>query len=184
MSGFVYIWRDRKYNRFYIGCHWGSPDDGYVCSSPWMKRAYARRPQDFRRRILSVVTTSRDDLYLKEQAWLDKVKADEIGTRYYNLSAKCLRNHWHQDDTRRLTVAEKISRAKTGSKMSEEGKRSLREKRKPTFGIKHTEEAKQKIRLARAKQVITEEHKESLRQVAARGWEKRRLLYGENGRRT
>lgn len=26
--GFVYIWRDRKYNRYYIGCHWGREDDG------------------------------------------------------------------------------------------------------------------------------------------------------------
>lgn len=38
--GFVYIWRDKKHNRYYIGCHWGTTDDGYICSSPWMKQAY------------------------------------------------------------------------------------------------------------------------------------------------
>ena len=31
--GFVYIWFDRKHKRYYIGCHWGHEDDGYVCSS-------------------------------------------------------------------------------------------------------------------------------------------------------
>ena len=33
--GFVYIWYDRKHHRYYIGCHWGTIDDGYICSSNW-----------------------------------------------------------------------------------------------------------------------------------------------------
>ena len=55
MYGFVYIWRDKKHNRFYIGSHWGTIDDGYVCSSTWMKRSYLRRPGDFKRKIISMV---------------------------------------------------------------------------------------------------------------------------------
>jgi hypothetical protein len=56
--GFVYIWFDRKHKRFYIGCHWGKENDGYVCSSPWMKQAYKHRPQDFKRKILKT-----DEIY-------------------------------------------------------------------------------------------------------------------------
>ena len=51
--GFVYIWRDRKHKMFYIGCHWGTEDDGYVCSSNRMRNAYNRRPNDFKRKIIS-----------------------------------------------------------------------------------------------------------------------------------
>lgn len=31
--GFVYLWFDRKHKRYYVGCHWGTTEDGYVCSS-------------------------------------------------------------------------------------------------------------------------------------------------------
>lgn len=84
MSGFVYIWRDRKRSMFYLGSHWGSQTDGYVCSSKPMLRAYKKRPQDFRRRILAIVTTSRRDLHAEEQRWLDLVRPDELQRRYYN----------------------------------------------------------------------------------------------------
>jgi hypothetical protein len=85
MAGFVYIWFDRKHKRFYVGAHWGSEDDGYICSSVWMRRAYARRPQDFRRRIISRVER-REDLANEEQRWLNMMKAEELrGPRYYNI---------------------------------------------------------------------------------------------------
>ena len=50
-----------------------------------MKRAYARRPHDFRRRILSVVTTSRQDLLAEEQRYLNMIDDSMLGKRYYNL---------------------------------------------------------------------------------------------------
>ena len=50
--GFVYLQFDRKHKRYYVGCHWGTVDDGYICSSNWMRDTYNRRPQDFKRRIL------------------------------------------------------------------------------------------------------------------------------------
>lgn len=83
-SGFVYLWRDKKNNRYYVGCHWGLPTDGYICSSDWMRRAYRNRPQDFKRRILEIVTTSRPELFLREHAWLSLIKDTELGKRYYN----------------------------------------------------------------------------------------------------
>lgn len=90
MSGFVYIWLDKKKHRFYIGSHWGAEDDGYICSSTWMKRAYKRRPFDFKRRILSRISSSRELLLKEEQKWLDLIKSEEVGKRYYNLRLKSL----------------------------------------------------------------------------------------------
>ena len=56
--GFIYVWYDKKHKRYYVGSHWGHEDDGYICSSSWMRKAYRRRPSDFRRRIIARVTTS------------------------------------------------------------------------------------------------------------------------------
>ena len=61
--GFVYLWYDRKRKMYYIGSHWGTVDDGYICSSNRMRKAYKRRPQDFKRRILETV---KDRNYLLE----------------------------------------------------------------------------------------------------------------------
>lgn len=113
MSGFVYIWYDRKHKRYYVGSHWGPEDDGYVCSSVWMRRAYRHRPQDFKRRIVARVFTSRQDLFDEEYRWLKMMKPEEMrGPRYYNI--KTYRdNHWHaEDETIRLSVREKISASK------------------------------------------------------------------------
>lgn len=92
--GFVYIWRDRKHRRFYIGCHWGKEDDGYVCSSSWMKKAYKYRPGDFKRRILSRVYTNRADLLKEEFRWFLMI-CEEFGLRAQNLRkvADGKRNH-------------------------------------------------------------------------------------------
>lgn len=83
--GFVYIWYDRKHKRYYVGCHWGSVDDGYICSSSWMKSAYKRRPEDFKRRILTKVFTNKKDLLEEEYKWLCLTKKEELGDRYYNM---------------------------------------------------------------------------------------------------
>lgn len=112
--GFVYIWRDRKHNRYYVGCHWGSTDDGYVCSSPWMRQAYKHRPQDFRRRILVNNIVIRKEMYIQEQRFFDMIKPEERKVRYYNLNLKNAKP-WHSyDDSAAKTVGQKISAAKKG----------------------------------------------------------------------
>ena len=68
--GFVYIWFDRYRKMFYIGSHWGQENDGYICSSNWMRMSYQRRPKDFRRRIISRIYTSHKDLLIEEERWL------------------------------------------------------------------------------------------------------------------
>ena len=120
ISGFVYIWRDRKHKRFYIGSHWGSLDDGYICSSKWMKHAWNRRPQDFKRRIL-FRSSDRSLLIAEEFRWLSMIDDRDIGDRYYNLNKKQI-GHWSADPLKNKSVGEKISAALKGKPNRSSGK--------------------------------------------------------------
>ncbi len=122
--GFVYIWYDRKHKRYYIGSHWGFEDDGYICSSNWMRHAYRRRPQDFKRRILTRYYGNRRGLYDIEQRWLDLIKPEELATgkrdtnksttiRYYNFNKQVF-IPWHSTDEGIKIVGAKISKANKG----------------------------------------------------------------------
>ena len=105
--GFVYIWFDRKHKRYYVGCHWGSEDDGYVCSSTWMMQAYKHRPKDFKRRIIARIYTNRMDMFLEEQRWLSMISPKELKVRYYNLNITW--QHWQIDPDKEKATKEKIS---------------------------------------------------------------------------
>lgn len=103
MYGFVYIWYDRKHHRYYIGSHAGELDDGYVCSSSWMKSAYSRRKHDFKRRILEVIEEDdRKKLLLAEQKWLDLIDDSELGKRYYNLKKNAFGGFTQEAHTARI----------------------------------------------------------------------------------
>lgn len=84
--GFVYIWRDRKHNRYYIGSHWGSTEDGYICSSKWMKKSFKRRPEDFKRRIIETDITDVKYTRSREYYWLQLIDSSQLGKKYYNRS--------------------------------------------------------------------------------------------------
>jgi hypothetical protein len=118
--GFVYIWFDIKHKRFYIGCHWGSEDDGYICSSRWMRQSYKRRSVDFKRRIISRVYSNRNDLLVEEGKWLQLISENQLGNRYYNLTNHT-NGHWTSDSSKRLTVGQKISIANKGRISSAKG---------------------------------------------------------------
>lgn len=90
---------------------------GYICSSSWMKRGYKLRPQDFKRRILSRIYTTRKELLEEEFKWLSLIKEEELGKRYYNISKHHF-SHWSTDKSKRLTVGEKISLKKKGKRCS------------------------------------------------------------------
>ena len=122
--GFVYIWFDGKYKKYYIGSHWGFEDDGYICSSRMMRQSYNRRPDDFKRRIIKRVYTNRKDLLIEEERWLCMIDPDKTthrnttvesrkNVRYYNIKLGT-QNHWWSDEDRILTIGEKISKSKTG----------------------------------------------------------------------
>jgi hypothetical protein len=96
--GFVYLWYDRARKMYCLGSHYGSLDDGYTSSTGWFREAYKRRPQDFKRRILWLL--SQPNLRLlheEEQRWLDMMKDHELSTsanviagsnRYYNMKKR------------------------------------------------------------------------------------------------
>lgn len=149
--GFIYLWLDKKHKRYYIGCHWGSIDDGYVCSSSWMKKAYKLRPLDFKRRILKTNIKYRPDMYTEEQKWLDMIKVEETkpfnkNPRYYNLNLKN-GNLWHKYDEHIKTVGQKISVSKKGKKTGP----------RPEVGLA--------ISAAKKGKSLTEEHKVALRGI-------------------
>lgn len=168
-SGFIYIWRDRKYNRYYVGSHWGTPDDGYVCSSNWMKTSWTRRPEDFKRRIVAWVHTNRKDLLIEEERWLSMIKPNEIKNRYYNLRVDTT-HLWHTDPDKSKTIGEKISSAKKGksvifkdplerARRISEGKKRAFEARQAELGYKFSPEHQAKLNSTRKGKTHTDEWK-------------------------
>lgn len=82
-QGFVYLWKDTKRNKFYLGSHLGFLDDGYTGSNNRFKSAFKSRPHTFRRRILEIhpEITSKE-LLKKEEAWLQLIKKEELAAKY------------------------------------------------------------------------------------------------------
>lgn len=138
--GFVYIWFDRSKKRYYIGCHWGTEDDGYICSSTWMRNAYRKRPQDFKRRIISRVYTDRKDLFEEEFRFLNMIKDEELKIKYYNLS-RIHPHHWSTDPELRNRVKKTNSEIMKAKHQDPEYQKIYKEGRK-----KQSETFKQYIR--------------------------------------
>lgn len=167
-TGLIYIWYDKKHKRFYLGCHWGKEDDGYICSSRWMRKAYRRRPQDFKRRIIQR-GIEKKLLRDVEHQWLQLIPKEELGKKYYNLRT----HNWgcnEYSEESRLKIS-KALRGKPkpwlkGKMLSEERRAKMRKPKPPRTeehkrklaegrrGKTHTEEALQKIREARARQTM------------------------------
>ena len=79
---FVYLWRDRLFNRYYLGYHSGT-NPNYICSSKYMMEEYKARPEDFTRRILQIGQI--EEMIALEQQLLQKRK-NQLGVRYYNVA--------------------------------------------------------------------------------------------------
>lgn len=151
--GFVYIWRDSKRKMFYIGSHWGTEDDGYICSSNRMRNVYKRRPNDFKRRILARIYSTHKELLILEDIWLKKVKQKE---RYYN---------------RRFTTSHWVINYKKVRMFGEDNPMyGLKGKLSPNFGRRNTEESKKRMSLSHKGQIswnkgktLSNEYKEKLK---------------------
>lgn len=143
--GFVYIWRDKKHNRYYIGSHWGTESDGYICSSFWLKQAYKLRPQDFKRRIIERIP-ERKNLNEAEHRWLQMINENELGKRYYNLRNHRF-GHWSSNPEKVQSIRER----NLGENNPMYGKTTWMK------GKTHTEEAKAIIREKRKLQTFSEE---------------------------
>jgi len=163
--GFVYLWYDRKHKRYYVGCHWGYVDDGYICSSNWMRKSYRKRPKDFKRRILKT-NLDREEMYIVEQKYLDMQKPEEKKIRYYNLNTKN-GNLWHKYPDSVKTIGQKISYSKKGKSTGpcspeKAAKISAAKKAK---NRKFTEEHKEKLRQAKLGKKLSPEHREKVIQT-------------------
>jgi hypothetical protein len=178
--GFVYIWFDKKRKRFYIGSHWGSEEDGYICSSNWMRDAHKKRPEDFKRRVVARVSTTRNDLLIEEHRWLQMIDPEELGKKFYNLTNH-LNGHWFASDEERVfTVKEKlksawVKRKERGWTHSEDSRRKISNamtERGRHSGVYRTgplsEETKTKLSIAHTGKKLSEEHRKKLA-VAATG---------------
>ena len=138
--GFVYRWTDsgnsrplgrpsskpKKHQRrvrYYIGSHWGKFSSGYVCSSRSMNAAYKRRPQDFTRRIIAVVTTNRKDLLAREQQALDAIPRSHVGTKAYNVSTKVHKPWWARGSKLKSKTVAKLKKAWQNPERREEASR-------------------------------------------------------------
>jgi hypothetical protein len=169
--GFVYIWFDKKRKMYYIGSHWGTEDDGYICSSNWMRNSYNRNPQNFKRRIVKRIFTNRIDLLKEEEKWLFLIKTDKMvnsnkslesrkNVRYYNIT-KTIKNPWHMTEEGIKTVGEKISAAKKGKSTgpcSPEKAAKISEAKK-SKNRKFTDEHKAKLRAAKLGKKLSPEHR-------------------------
>jgi hypothetical protein len=173
--GFVYLWYDRKHKRYYLGSHWGKEDDGYVCSSSWMKKAYKYRPKDFKRRILVFVYTNRKDLLFEENRWLSMIQKKELRFRYYNIVNKSY-DHWSADEKRRTEIGKKISKTNTGMKIkfkdpSERAQKiSETKKRKLAESGGFTQEHRNKLRENRLGTKHTDEWKKNSSEMLKQQW--------------
>lgn len=156
--GFVYIWFDKKHKRYYVGSRWGTIDDGYICSSRWMMKAYKRRPQDFTRKVLSKIYTNRKDLLLEEQRYFDMIKPEEIKIRYYNLCLKAT-TVWHTNEDSRKTIGQKISASKKGKSTGPCSPETAAKISKSNKGRVFTEEHKKKLREKKLGKKLTPEHR-------------------------
>lgn len=122
-------------------------------------KAYKRRPNDFRRRILEKVYTNRKDTFIAEEKYLDSIKPHEFGKKYYNL--KNIKGHWSTDDSKRLSINEKISAS---------------HKNDPNWGKwnkgkkVHNEQSKQKLREANKKQFEDQQQIEMRKQKSKELW--------------
>lgn len=168
--GFVYIWRDRKHNRFYIGCHWGREDDGYICSSDWMRHAYKRRPQDFKRRILKRIDTNRRNLLKEEQKWLNLVKKEELGKSYYNFQKQVTDNPWWGNQDSKKTVGERISQTLAKPEIREKRRQSMIQTLAKKFPNPGHDEFNYKLGRKRLK-FNSPEYNEIMRQKSGDRWQ-------------
>jgi hypothetical protein len=167
-----------------------------------MKAAYKRRPHDFKRRILERHTSiSYHGLLEKENKWLAMIREEELCIRYYNLNKD--RNHWRACDNTK-TIREKIS-IKTKEAMQ---RPEIREKYleglkirditnvprgethwskrdgyiSPRKGASHTDEARQKIKEARAKQVFSPESIAKRAEALKATWARKKANLQDIGR--
>lgn len=121
-EAFVYLWYDSFAKRFYVGSHAGPENDGYICSSKVMLRAFKKRSNFFKRRILKYC--SKKEQHKWEQYYLDMIKDSELfykNKKYYNIKRIAAGG----DTTANLPNRNEIIKRRYGKKHSDAVKLSI-----------------------------------------------------------
>lgn len=160
-EAFVYSWKNTTTNQIYIGWHKGSDTDGYICSSKVMLAEYNENPELFQRFIIAHGSAA--DMLALEQAILTSMDAKNDPTVYNQTNGN--KNFILKSITEEHRL--KISRANKGRKHSEESKEKMRIARanRPSPGMsgkRHTTETRDKMKAAQTKnsQLLSEKAKE------------------------
>lgn len=77
-TGYIYLWYDTKAKLFYLGGHKGKIDDSYICSNKMMLRAYKKRPETFKFKVLQYVYGDNTNLRETEQYWLNMIEDNQL----------------------------------------------------------------------------------------------------------
>lgn len=115
-TGFIYIWRDKLRNMYYVGSHDGELTDDYISSSRWLNGEINYRPHDFKRRIIKMIDIKL--MKIEEYRIIKMIKESEFGSRYYNLKSGKPKGSspWNKGKTGIYSVEtiDKMSKARIG----------------------------------------------------------------------
>jgi group I intron endonuclease len=164
--GIVYRWINIENQKWYIGSHFGTLDDGYISSGKIFLAAYKKNQNKMMRQILFIGPEFRkaEEFYLlfldaarDKQSYNMKNTVFGGGVPLENLSIKT-RQKISEALKRRVRKPltpeqrQKISKTLTGRKLSEELKQKYSKIQKGDknsfYGKKHTKESKEKMRQA------------------------------------
>ena len=115
VSGFVYRWFDTSNGMYYVGCHKGSTDDGYIGSGTYFLKAYNKRPEAFVREVLY----EGEHFAELEEFILQELNASQDKLSY-NLTNACRGQYEYTSE-----IKEKIGKAHKGKVTSEATKRKM-----------------------------------------------------------
>lgn len=175
-KAFVYRWIDVATGKMYIGSHKGQENDGYICSSRYMMEEYTKRPNDFKREIISWHETYRE-ARREEHIQLKSVAA-ATNAIYYNKSngGMDMLVEYHTQETK-----EKLRKYHFGKWKGEKNPKygvDVSGAKNPFYGKSHTDEYKKlmsesrKGRLSALKgRSKTEAHKKKLSKSKKKFWD-------------
>lgn len=115
VSGFVYRWFDTSNGMYYIGCHKGDVNDGYIGSGTYFLKAHNKRPEAFVREVLY----EGEHFAELEEFILQELNASQDKLSY-NLTNACRGQYEYTSEIR-----QKLGRVHRGKVTSEATKRKM-----------------------------------------------------------
>lgn len=139
MKAFIYQWTNSLNGMKYIGSHIGEPDDGYIGSGSYFKKAFNKYKDFFNRDVLKIIEGENiyDRIKILEEDYLEKVDAAN-NPNYYNITNSYFGGNTYQglsnNDKKKMiekwTSAGKIDRLNNPQKYKNAAKKISNTKRK------------------------------------------------------